>query len=74
MFERKGDGYLVRKRVTVKATGRFDEMKKVLPEATFRDAIKWQEDQSERRHGGTAAEPRPRQRFADFAVSIFERR
>lgn len=74
IFERREGGYLARKRVTVKATGQEQEIKRVLPNASLGEALKWLEEESARVRGGNAHGQQPKQRFADFAVDLLERK
>jgi len=74
IFERKDGGYLARKRVAERTTGREVEIKKVLPNASLGEALQCLDLESERVRGGTTRDQQPKQRFADFAVSIFERK
>ncbi len=74
VWERKEGGYLVRKRVVEKATGKMHEVKKVLPNADSATAYKWLQDAAERARQGTIAVPKPKMRFSAYAVSLLERK
>jgi len=73
MFEKKG-GYLARARVTDPATGRLEEIRKVLPEADEATAYKWLQDERTRIKSGVVSDSPQKQRFADFAASLAERK
>ena len=67
-------GHIARARVTDPTTGKVRELKKVLPEGSAHDAFIWLEARRQNiRDGVLLAQPR-RMRFADFAVSAFERK
>jgi integrase len=74
VWERKEGGYLVRKRVVEKATGRMHEVKKVLPDADAATAYKWLQDAVEQAKHGDIAAPKPKTRFSAYAVSLLERK
>lgn len=67
-------GYIARRRVTDPTDGRVRELKKVFREGTDRDAFNWLEEATTKvRAGLRLARPR-NERFADYAVSLFERK
>lgn len=74
VWERKEGGYLVRKRVVEKATGKMHEIKKVLPNADQATAYKWLQDAAEHARHGDVAAPKPKMRFSAYAVSLLERK
>jgi len=74
VWERKEGGYLVRKRVVEKATGKMHEVKKVLPNADQATAYKWLQDAAEHARHGDVAAPKPKMRFSAYAVSLLERK
>jgi len=74
VWERKDGGYLVRKRVIEKATGRMHEVKRVLPNVDLATAYKWLQDAAERARLGSSSVSKPRTRFSAYAVSLLERK
>ncbi len=74
VYEVRDGGFLVRRRVRVQATGREVEIRKVLPNATLADALKWMEQESARVRGGKPNGQQPKTRFADFATALLERK
>lgn len=70
----KEGGHLVRARVIDPTTGRTKEIKKVLPTADQATAFKWLSDECARMKTGVASVQHPKQRFGDYAVSLFERK
>jgi integrase len=74
IWQRKEGGYLVRSRITDPTTGVRREVKKVLPEADFATAHKWLRDEQERIRQGLVGAEQPKTRFADYAVSLLERK
>jgi hypothetical protein len=70
----KKGGYLARARVTDPTTGRLEEIRKVLPEADEATAYKWLQDERTRIKSGVVLDLPQRQRFADFATSLAERK
>ncbi|WP_394836270.1 site-specific integrase [Pendulispora rubella] len=68
-------GHFVRARVTDPTTGRQDEIKKVLTEIDNEvDALKWLDAEKARIKAGGASVLAPKQRFADYAPSLLERK
>lgn len=75
VWERKEGGFVVRARALDPTTDRMKEVKKVLPEATEATAYKWLQDELERVRSGTpVSAPRQKPRFADYAVSLLEKK
>ena len=74
VFRRKEGGCLVRARVKERATGRTIEIKKVLPDADEATAFKWLSDEKARVRAGVASAQQVKPRFADYAVSLLERK
>jgi len=74
VWQRKEGGYLVRARVKDPTTGQLKEIKRVLPEADEVTAFKWLEDERAKMRSGFARVQRPSVHFADYAVSIFEKK
>lgn len=71
---RKEGGCLVRARVTDVATGKLTEIKKVLPQADEETAVKWLESEKAKLRAGLSSANLPKQRFAEFAASLFEKK
>lgn len=75
VWERKEGGYLVRARALDPTTDKMTEVKKVLPKATEAEAYQWLQQELDRvRSGSRAASPQQKPRFADYAVSLLERK
>jgi integrase len=75
VWERKEGGYLVRARALDPTTGKMVEVKKVLPGATEASAYQWlQQELDQVRSGSPTASPEQKPRFADYAVSLLERK
>ena len=75
VWELKQGGHLVRARALDPTTGTIKEVKRVLPEADEATAYKWLRDELQRvRSGSPAAVALQRPRFADYAVSLLERK
>jgi integrase len=74
VWKRKEGGHLVRARVTDPTTGKKREIKKVFFEADDATAYKWLQDERARIKSATALEAPQKTRFADFAVSLLERK
>lgn len=74
IWEREKGGYLVRVRAIDPTCGRAREVRKVLPSATLPEAIAYLDEERERVRAGLVLVTRPQQRFADFAVSLLERK
>ena len=74
VWERKEGGHLVRARVVDPTTGKLKEIKKVMPSADVATAFKWLKDEESRIRAGVPSEARPKTRFADYAVSLLERK
>lgn len=74
IWEREKGGYLVRVRAIDPTCGRAREVRKVLHRATLAEAIAFFDEERERVRAGQVLVTRPQQRFADFAVSLLERK
>jgi hypothetical protein len=74
IWQRKEGGHLVRSRITDPTTGARREIKKVLPDADLATAHKWLRDEQERIRQGLVEAEQPKTRFADFAVSLLEKK
>lgn len=75
VWERKEGGYVVRARALDPTMAKMIEVKKVLPEATEASAYQWLQQELDRvRSGSRAASPQQKPRFADYAVSLLERK
>lgn len=74
VWERKEGGYLVRGRAKDPATGTSKEIRKVLPEADAATAFAWLQAELERVRQGVIALPTRQERFADYAVSLLEKK
>ncbi len=73
VWRRKEGGHVVRGRATDNKTGKQKEIFRVLPEANEQTALKWLRDEQERIRAGIEDSPeKPKQRFAEFAASLFE--
>ena len=74
VWELKTGGHLVRARVSDPTTGRIKEIKRVMPEADEATAFKWLRDEVARVKAGVLKAQQARVHFADYAVSVFERK
>jgi integrase len=70
----KEGGYLVRTRVLDPESGRTTEIRRVLPEADEASAYLFLKRQMELARAGTAPARKQMPRFADYAVSLLERK
>lgn len=67
-------GHIARQRVTDPSTGRLRELKKVFSQGTEHDAYVWLETEKQRVRAGLLLARPQKERFADYAVSLFERK
>jgi integrase len=74
VFKRKEGGYLVRGRTKDPATGKDREVRKNLDVGSEALALQWLEEELERVRSGASAGLSPRMRFADYALSLAERK
>jgi integrase len=74
VWKRKEGGHLVRARVTDPTTGRKREIKRVLPQADEATAYKWLQDERARIKSASVLAQQPKTRFADYALSLLERK
>lgn len=75
VWQRKDGGHLVRAKVTDPVTKTRREIRKVLPHMGKASAYKWLQDEIKRvRVGGGRSPQAPKTRFADFAVSLLEKK
>jgi hypothetical protein len=74
IFKRKEGGHLVRARVLDPTTGKRREIRKVLPEADEATAYKWLNDERSRASAGLFLAKPQRPRFADYGVSLLDRK
>jgi integrase len=75
VWQRKEGGHVVRGRATDSKTGKQRQVFRVLPDADAQTALKWLRDEQARIRAGADGSPeRPRQRFAEFAASLFEQK
>lgn len=74
VWQRKEGGHIVRARVIDSTTGRQREIWKVLPSSDAPTALKWIEDECKRVRAGEASVAPQKQRFSDYATSLFERK
>jgi integrase len=74
IYELKEGGHLVRARVVDPTTGQQREIKKVMPQASEAQALEWLDQERDRIRAGLVLVQPARQRFADFAVSLLERK
>jgi integrase len=74
VWKRKEGGHFVRARVTDPTTGRQKEIKKSLPEADEATAFKFLSDERKRIQAGLVMATPRSERFADYAVTLFERK
>lgn len=73
VWQRKEGGHVVRGRATDGKTGKTKDIFRVLPDANAQTALKWLRDEQERLRAGANDSPeKPKQRFAEFAASLFE--
>lgn len=73
VWRRKEGGHVVRGRATDSKTGKQKQVFRAFPEADAQTALKWLRDEQARIRKGVDDSPeRPRQRFAEFAASLFE--
>jgi integrase len=73
VWRRKEGGHVVRGRATDSRTGKQRDIFRAIPEANEQTALKWLRDEQERIRAGLDDSPeKPRQRFAEFAASLFE--
>jgi integrase len=73
VWRRKEGGHVVRGRATDSKTGKQRQVFRALPDADAQTALKWLRDEQERIRKGVDDSPeKPRQRFAEFAASLFE--
>ena len=73
VWRRKEGGHVVRGRATDSKTGKQRQVFRVFPEADVQTALKWLRDEQTRIREGVDDSPeRPKQRFAEFAASLFE--
>lgn len=74
VWERKEGGHFVRARVVDPTTGRMREIKKSMPEADAATAFMWLNEERKRIQAGALPALRRSERFADYAVSLLERK
>jgi integrase len=74
VWKRKEGGYLVRGRAKDPATGTSKEIRRVLPEADAAAAFAWLQAELDRVRQGVIALPVRQERFADYAVSLLEKK
>lgn len=74
VWKRKEGGFLVRGRTKDPTTGTSKEIRKVLHVETEATALKWLEDELERVRSGASADKPRKTRFADYAISLAERK
>ena len=73
VWRRKEGGHVVRGRATDSKTGKQNQIFRVLPDANEQTSLKWLRDEQTRLRAGVDDSPeKPRQRFAEFAASLFE--
>lgn len=72
VWERQKGGHLVRARVTDPATGAKLEVKKSMPDADVLTALNWLEAERRRVRSGSGRVQRVTERFADFAVRLYD--
>ncbi len=74
VWKRKEGGFLVRGRAMDPTTGTSKEIRKVLPEAEEAAAFAWLQRELNRVRQGVIALPVRQERFADYAVSLLEKK
>jgi hypothetical protein len=74
VWKRKEGGFLVRGRTKDPTTGKDKEIRKVLEVETEGTALKWLEDELARVRSGVSAAQPQKTRFADYAISLAERK
>lgn len=72
VWMRQKGGHFVRARAVDAATGRMEEIKKVMPEADEMAALNWLEAERQRLRTGSVRVQRVTERFADYAVRLFD--
>jgi len=74
VWQMQEGGYIARRRVTDPTDGRVRELKKVFRQGTDRDAFNWLEEETTKVRAGLRLARPQNERFADYAVSLFERK
>jgi hypothetical protein len=74
IWTHKKGGHLVRTSIIDPTSGKKKEIKKLLPDADAATAYKWLCDEKARIKAGIVLAPPQKQRFADYATSLFERK
>lgn len=74
VWERKEGGHFVRARVVDPTNGRMREIKRSMPEADCASAFMWLSEERKRIQAGQPMAQRRSERFADYAVSLLERK
>ena len=75
VWQVRSGGHLVRARVVDPTSGRMKEIKRVMPEADEASAYKWLQNERARVRAGVATMvPQLNVHFADYAVSLFEKK
>jgi hypothetical protein len=74
VWMRRDGGHVVRARVKDPRTARVIELWKVLPEADADEALHWLLNERQRIRSGTERARKSKTLFADFAVSVFQRK
>ena len=75
VWQRKDGGHLVRAKVTDPSTKARREIRRVLPHMGKGSAYKWLQDEIKRVKAGGGRSPQaPKTRFADYAVSLLEKK
>jgi integrase len=74
IFKMEEGGHIARARVTDPTTGKMRELKKVFLQSNAEEAFGWLEAERAKVKAGTVLARPQRVRFADYAVSVFERK
>jgi integrase len=74
VFKMQEGGHIVRARVIDPTTGRMKELKKVLAQSSAEEAFAWLEAERSKVRAGTVLARPQKVRFADYAISVFERK
>jgi integrase len=72
VWERKEGGHVVRGQAKDPTTGKPKEIFKVLPNATAAAGLQWLDEEKRRIRAGVVSAPSQKQRFNEFAESLFK--
>lgn len=74
IFKMEEGGHIARARVTDPTTGKKRELKKVFPQSNAEEVFAWFEAERVKVRAGIVLARPQRARFADYAISVFERK